>query len=141
MKLVVDNSVVMRWLFSDGSEVDKAYAAEVASLVETSDVYVPALFISESANVISRALKAKIISKAESVSCFELIDDMAAVVVAPKDTHAIKLLATRALDDKLSAYDASYLWLADDLDCPLATLDQDLRKAAIKRGVQIACWP
>ena len=38
----------------------------------------------------------------------------------------------------LSAYDATYLLLAEHLSCPLATLDKDLRKAAKKRGVAIA---
>lgn len=54
MKLVVDNSVVMRWLFKDGSDQDRMYAAQVAQLVEASEVFVPALFIAEAANVISR---------------------------------------------------------------------------------------
>lgn len=38
----------------------------------------------------------------------------------------------------LSAYDATYLLLAEHLSCPLATLDKDLRKAAKKCGVAIA---
>jgi len=38
----------------------------------------------------------------------------------------------------LSAYDSTYLLLAEHLSCPLATLDKDLRKAAKKRGVAIA---
>jgi predicted nucleic acid-binding protein len=37
----------------------------------------------------------------------------------------------------LSAYDATYLLLAEHLSCPLATLDKDLREAAKKRGVAI----
>lgn len=141
MKLVVDNSVVMRWLFNDGSEADREYAKKIASLVETHDVYVPALFVPEAANVISRALKAKVISKIDSATCFDLIADMAASVVPPEDTSAVMQLTLRAFDDNLSAYDASYLLLAENLNCPLATLDQDLRKAAIKRSVTVACWP
>lgn len=140
MKLVVDNSVVMRWLFNDGSEADRNYAEKIASLVETHDVYVPALFVPEAANVVSRALKTKVISKADSQTCFELIDDMAAVV-APADTKAVMQLTLRSFEDNLSAYDASYLLLAESLNCPLATLDQDLRKAAVKRNVSVACWP
>jgi hypothetical protein len=35
MKLVVDNSVAMRWLFTDGSEADRHYASEVAAMVES----------------------------------------------------------------------------------------------------------
>lgn len=139
MKLVVDNSVVMRWLFKDGSEADRDYAGKVANLVETHDVYVPALFVPEAANVISRALKAKVISKTASTSCFDLIDEMSATVAPPADTKAVMQLALRSFDDNLSAYDASYLLLAESLSCPLATLDQDLRKAAIKRSVAVAC--
>jgi predicted nucleic acid-binding protein len=141
MKLVLDNSVAMRWLFNDGSDADRDYAGKVASLVETHDVYLPALFVAEAANVMSRALKAKVISKAESASCFELIDEMAATVVPPADTKAVMQLTQRSFEDSLSAYDASYLLLAESLNCPLATLDQDLRKAAVKRGVSVACWP
>jgi hypothetical protein len=40
VKLVIDNSVAMRWLFADGSEADRQYASEVAALVETSEVHV-----------------------------------------------------------------------------------------------------
>lgn len=141
MKLVIDNSVVMRWLFNDGSEADRGYAEKVANLVETHDVYVPALFVPEAANVISRALKVKVISKEDSAACFDLIDEMAANVVPPQETSAVMQLTIRALEDNLSAYDASYLLLAENLNCPLATLDQDLRKAAVKRGVVVACWP
>jgi predicted nucleic acid-binding protein len=37
---------------------------------------------------------------------------------------------------KLSSYDASYLELALRLGMPLATLDEDLQKAAKKAGVK-----
>jgi predicted nucleic acid-binding protein len=141
VKLVIDNSVVMRWLFNDGSEADRDYAKKVAGLVETHDVYVPALFVPEAANVISRALKAKVISKEDSATCFDLIDDMAASVMPPEHTSAVMQLTLRAFEDNLSAYDASYLLLAENLNCPLATLDHDLRRTAVKHGVSLACWP
>ena len=57
MKLVIDNSVAMRWLFADESKADRQYANEVAALVETAEVHLPALFVAEAANVISSALK------------------------------------------------------------------------------------
>jgi predicted nucleic acid-binding protein len=141
MKLVVDNSVVMRWLFNDGTEADREYAKKVASLVETHDVYVPALFVPEAANVISRALKAKVIGKVDTAAYFDLIDDMAANVVPTEDTSAVMQLTLRAFEDNLSTYDTSYLLLAENLNCPLATLDHDLRKAAVKYSVGVACWP
>lgn len=43
------------------------------------------------------------------------------------DMTQVLALAQRYL---LSVYDASYLWLAVELDCPLATFDQHLGRAA-----------
>jgi predicted nucleic acid-binding protein len=47
-------------------------------------------------------------------------------------------LAIKAFEEGLSAYDATYLLLAQKLGCPLATLDKDLRRAAKKNSVAIA---
>ncbi len=141
MNLVVDNSVVMRWIFSDGTAADSAYASKVAALIETTEVVVPALFVTEAANVLARGLKLKIISRAELMEHFELIDAMQARVVPPHAMGDIRRLTVSALEEGLSAYDASYLLLAESLACPLATLDKDLRKVAKRRGVSIACLP
>ena len=139
MKLVIDNSVVMRWLFKDGSHADRNYAGKVASLVETSEIHVPTLFIAEAANVISRALKAGVITRIDSASHFDLINQMDAQVVGAELTQDVMNVALKAFDEGLSSYDATYLLLAQRLACPLATLDKDLRRAAIKSGVPIAC--
>ena len=137
MKLVVDNSVVMRWLFADGSKADRQYASDVAALVETSEVHVPALFVTEAANVISRALKAGVITPQDGESRFDLLNAMQVNIDPVESTHSITSLAIQAFELKLSAYDASYLLLAKHLACPLATLDKDLRRAAKKCGVPI----
>ena len=138
MKLVVDNSVAMRWLFADGSEADRQYASEVAALVETSEVHVPALFVTEAANVISRTLKVGVISPQEGESRFDLIKDMQASVDPMESIHSAMPLAMKAFEEGLSAYDATYLLLAKKLGCPLATLDNNLRRAAKNCGVPIA---
>ena len=39
---------------------------------------------------------------------------------------------------RLSVYDASYLWLAIDVDGELATHDRDLARAALAEGVALA---
>ena len=38
----------------------------------------------------------------------------------------------------LSVYDATYLWLAMDVDGELATFDRDLARAATAEGVPLA---
>ena len=70
----------MRWLFADGSESDRQYAGEVAAWVEASIVHAPAMFVSEAANVISRALKAGVITPQEYESRFDLLKAMQASV-------------------------------------------------------------
>jgi predicted nucleic acid-binding protein len=139
VKLVIDNSVVMRWLFKDGSDADRVYAGRVASLVESSEVHVPTLFIAEAANVISRALKAGVITRNDSAAYFDLINQMDAQVISPARTQDVTNVALKALDEGLSSYDATYLLLAERLACPLATLDKDLRRAAHRCGIPIAC--
>ena len=138
MKLVVDNSVAMRWLFTDGSESDRRYASEVAAMVESSEVHVPALFVTEAAHVISRALKIGVITPQECESRFDLLNAMQASIDPMESMHSAMPLAIKAFDEGLSPYDASYLLLAKKLGCPLATLDKDLRRAAKNCGVPIA---
>ena len=138
MKLVIDNSVAMRWLFADGSEADRQYANDVSALVETSEVHVPALFVTEAANVISRALKVGVISPQECETRFDLLHAMQASVHQIESTHSAMPLAIKSFEEGLSAYDATYLMLAKKLDCPLATLDKELRRAAKNCGVAIA---
>jgi predicted nucleic acid-binding protein len=128
----------MRWLFADGSKADRQYANEVAALVETSEVHMPALFVIEAANVISRALKTGVITAQESQSRFDLLNAMQANIDPIESTHSTMSLAIQAFELGLSAYDASYLRLAQKLGCPLATLDKDLRRAAKNCGVEIA---
>jgi predicted nucleic acid-binding protein len=138
VKLVVDNSVAMRWLFADGSEADRRYASEVAAMVESSEVHVPALFVTEAAHAISRALKVGVITPQECESRFDLLNAMQANIDPMESMHSAMPLAIKAFDEGLSAYDASYLLLAKKLGCPLATLDKDLRRAAKNCGVPIA---
>lgn len=52
---------------------------------------------------------------------------MMAIELHPIDVEAVAELAMRY---QLTAYDASYLWLAAELKCPLATFDGQLAAAA-----------
>jgi predicted nucleic acid-binding protein len=58
------------------------------------------------------------------------------VVDAATIAHALSGTLQLARRYKLSAYDASYLELALRLGLPLATLDEDLQKAAKKAGIK-----
>lgn len=53
----------------------------------------------------------------------------------PAGVRAAMVLAER---HRLSVYDATYLWLAIDVDGELATHDRDLARAALAEGVTLA---
>jgi predicted nucleic acid-binding protein len=78
-------------------------------------------------------------SRSASVAALRLDGLIAAGVETadrgPDGVHAALELAAR---HGLSVYDATYLWLAIDVDGALATLDRDLAKAAEAEGVTLA---
>ncbi len=71
MKLVIDNSVAMRCYLQTAQWQIDNMPTRVAALVENSEVHVPALFVTEAANIISRALKVGLISPQECESRFD----------------------------------------------------------------------
>ncbi len=137
MNFVLDASVTMRWLFPDGKPAERAYALEILEAMKQArtGTLVPATWGLEVANVIAKAEGKGLILEAQSEAFFELL--------AGVDIKADPATFSRALSDtlqvarryRLSAYDASYLELAMREGLPLATLDEDLQKAARKAGV------
>lgn len=57
--LVIDNSVMMRWLFNDGSEEGQQYAQKVLHHIETRKpkVIVPYIWVYEASFVVNFILK------------------------------------------------------------------------------------
>lgn len=138
MRFVLDNSVTMRWLFSDGSEADLAYAGYV--LDRLSDVSVqaiaPSIWPLEVANVIARAEGKRLLRAARSMQFLTLLDDLSVVVDSDSARSAMDTTLHLARRYQLSAYDASYLELAIREAVPLATLDVALTQAADQAGVE-----
>ena len=128
--LVVDNSVIMRWFFSDGSEVDKAYAEDVLRHMKTNQIMpvVPTLWVSEACFVSNSYVKKKGFSTSVVQEKLTNAFDMLFVVDSFLDPVVLFDYAYRY---KLSDYDANYALLAENLNCPLATLDKKLKKAVI----------
>ncbi len=88
------------------------------------------------ANVIARAEARALVTEARSGEFLELLEGVSIEVDVATFTHARSGTLQLARRHKLSAYDASYLELALRRGLPLATLDEDLQKAARKAGVK-----
>jgi predicted nucleic acid-binding protein len=70
----------------------------------------------------------------------KILEDLAGLnIVTDADTQTFAWTATLRLAERyrLTLYDACYLELAQRLQLPLATLDQDLRRAAGALGLEL----
>ena len=138
MNFVLDASVAMCWLFLDGKPAERAYALKVLAAMRQAETsaLVPVTWGLEVANVIARSEAKGLVREVQSEAFLELLQAM--------DVGADRATFSRALSDtfqiarryRLSAYDASYLELAMQEGLPLATLNEDLQKAARKAGVK-----
>ena len=136
MSFVLDNSVTMRWFFGDGKPQELAYAGKVLDAMQDAKARVPMTWGLEVANVIAKAEEKALVTEARSGAFLEMLEDVDIEVDAATFAHALSDTLQLARRYKLSAYDASYLELALRLGIPLATLDEDLQKAAKKAGVK-----
>ena len=136
MNFVLDNSVTMRWFFGDGKPQEISYAGKVLDAMKVANAIVPATWGLEVANVIARAEANALVTEARSGAFLEMLDGVSIEVDAATFAHALGATLQLARRYKLSAYDASYLELALRRGIPLATLDEDLQKAAKKAGVK-----
>ena len=136
MSFVLDDSVTMRWFFEDGSPQDLAYADTILAAIKDQGAIVPVTWGLEVSNVLSRA-EAKSVVKAVRTDAFlEMLEGLNIKPDAATFENSFTGTLHLARKYKLSSYDASYLELAIRLNIPLATLDEDLQKAAKKAGVK-----
>ena len=136
MSFVLDTSVTMRWFFGDGKPSELAYAAKVLDALKTDDAIVPVTWGLEVANVIARAEAKELVTEARSGAFLEMLDGVNIESDVATFTHALSDTLQLARRYKLSSYDASYLELALRRGIALATLDEDLQRAAKKAGVR-----
>jgi predicted nucleic acid-binding protein len=137
MRFVLDNSVVMRWLFGDGSPQDRAYAERVLDLllVEGNLAWVPGIWPLEVGNVLLRAEAKGLLTEARASEFLGALQAMSIQTDGQTSTQALTSTLQLACWHRLSSYDAAYLELALRQGLALATLDTDLQRAAVQSGV------
>jgi predicted nucleic acid-binding protein len=139
MAFVLDASVTMRWLTKDGNLADLAYANSILDKFLDPDmqVYAPSHWPLEVTNVMVRAIRLGHVDDATSETFLEIINLAPLIIDLETAGHAFTSTLNLARHYRLTPYDAAYLELALRLDCPLATLDKDLRSAAEKAGLKV----
>ena len=133
-KFVIDNSVVMTWVFADEFN---AYANTVLDGLKDSCACVPAIWRLEVVNVLISAERRGRITQSACTRFITLLKELQFQVIEDNMTQSMNTLLSIARDYRLSAYDAAYLNLAITRSLPIATLDKNLLKAAKQADVPL----
>ncbi len=99
-------------------------AEKVAIKLEDSRLVAPALLWFEFASICLKKIKAHPSQKLAIVSAFNLAHKLAIEIIDMDHAEVIAL----ADEAGLTTYDASYVWLARQLDAELITLDEKMKK-------------
>ena len=134
MTFVVDASVTLAWCFED--ELSQ-HADQVLDRLTREDAVAPSIWPLEVANGLRSAERRNRLAAGELPGLRQLLTALPIrVEPASLDGALSEVLETaRALE--LTAYDATYLDLAVRRGLPLATIDERLRDAAGRAGIEL----
>jgi predicted nucleic acid-binding protein len=132
--LVLDVSLSCAWCFADEAS-DGAWA--ILEQLQTHQAHVPALWLSETANVRVQAERRGRISGAACRTFLGLLEDLPISVDQPSTASVWHDTLALARSHRLTSYDAAYLELALRRGLPLASRDKDLQAAARAEGVPL----
>ena len=131
---VLDASMTLSWAFEGEST---PYTVAVLESLETVHAIAPALWAFEVANVLSIAERRGRMNAAALAAFLERLRLLPVAIEHRPATWLAQQILPLARAYRLSAYDAAYLELAIREGLPLATLDDDLRRAAAGAGVAL----
>lgn len=122
-KIVVDTSVLIKWFKTRDEDLLKE-ARNLLRETETRplEVHVPALLLYEVGNVLLLKTQLGVAALSNAIENLESLPFM----VAPPATPLLKRAARLGRELSLTFYDASFLALAVELDCPYITADRRL---------------
>lgn len=126
-KIVVDSSVLIKWIKTRDEELVQEARSLLAQIERRQlEVHVPALLLYEVGNIL--LLKTRV-SRRQLENAIDHLEDLP-FVVAPPATALLKRAARLGRRFRLTFYDASFLALAVELDCPFVTADRRLAAQA-----------
>jgi predicted nucleic acid-binding protein len=127
--LVIDCSAAIPWFLEDEAN---AWSEGLLDALPRYSLHVPALWHLEFANVLLTAQRRKRINARDAKGLLA----RASRLPLATDGRVVPLVEIADLADSngITTYDAAYLELATRLNCPLATQDKVLAKAASRFG-------
>ena len=134
MSLVLDASVTLSWCFDDERT---EHSLAVLDMISESHAWTPSLWRYEIANGMVIAQRRQRIDETYRDGFFAKLSALDIRRDEEADAHIWSETTVLASTHKLSIYDAAYLELARRRRLPLATMDRDLAKAAMREDVKI----
>lgn len=131
---IVDASVGLKWCL-DEVDSDRAALLLNALLEGTAELVVPDLFFLECGNTFWKSVVRKNIDAGTATSNLDLLLALPLRVVPAKGLAEASLAI--ALESQATAYDASYVALAEREGCPLITADERLVGKVSKRPCSV----
>ena len=131
MPFVLDASVTACWAFDDEDHSTAAFALEQ---LRTEAALVPGLWWYEIRNTLIVSERRGRLTEADSTAFLRELSRLDIIIDTAPEESSVLAVARR---HKLTVYDASYLELAQRESLQLATLDKDLRKAAMAVNVRL----
>jgi predicted nucleic acid-binding protein len=134
VSLVLDSSVALAWVYAEETTV--AIQSVFASVRE-SGAWVPGFWKLEVANILEMGVRR---GRTDAAFRDDTLADLALLPISvDEETDRQAWMATLklAVRHRLTVYDAAYLELALRKGLPLATLDRELRSAAVAEGVLV----
>jgi len=132
---VLDVSACMPWRCEDETTAASEQLLQRAALRHP--LHVPSIWPWEIMNAVSAAVRRKRIKPEQAASFLALLSSFDFQIAETPNILDLPRLALLASRHQLTAYDTAYLDLAKRRALPLATLDDDLKKAALAEGVEI----
>jgi len=132
-RIVVDASVVAKWVISGEPWGEKARTLEEKMILGEVEVYVPQLLLYEVASVILKSVLKGILELRDGIEALKALGCLGLKVQVISWDDMVEVLNIATLT-KLTVYDSAYLYLSKKLNAPLVTADDQLKK----RGESVA---
>lgn len=122
-KIVVDSSVLIKWVKTKDEDLVNEARRLLADIERRPlEVHVPALLLYEVGNILLLKTDLDATGLNDALSNLEALP----FTIAPPATPLLKRAARLGRELSLTFYDASFLALAVELDCPFVTADRPL---------------
>jgi predicted nucleic acid-binding protein len=134
MRLVVDASMALAWLFERANAREAACAERGLLALAEAESWVPPLWHTEILNALLKGERCRVVSEATVLDYLNKLSrlPLATDDIAPSSRRDSVLALAR--EHHLTAYDATYLELALRRDAQLATFDGALAQAMRQTG-------